>query len=258
MKENKFEQQLKNRLEEARLDIPFYFFEETTSTNDLAKEWVKSQPTHGTLFLARKQHAGRGTYGRTFFSERGGIYCSLLIHIKDWHFKSDHVGTLFTAVAVREAVYHVLGMKLELKWVNDLFWKGKKVGGILTEKAFNTDWLVVGIGLNVEDRLADFPDELKEVVSTLETDDPNDEIKVSLVVAIVKYMLEKGKLSCEHEMMRRYKEGLFILKQQVEIVYGDELFQVQVLDVDPWGRLAVQKSCGEILYLQAGEVKLIV
>ena len=256
MNESKFEYHLKNGLKEAALDLSLRFFEETTSTNDLAKAFVKSEPTHGTLFLARRQGAGRGTYGRSFISEPGGIYCSLLIHIKAWHFQNADLATLFTAVAVREAVYDVLGIQLKLKWVNDLFLQGRKVGGILTEKQFDSDWLVIGMGLNVSNQLDTFPDELKQIVTTMGIDDSDDRIKADLVVAIMRYMLKQGKLSCKNEVMRRYLDHLFILNQQVEVAYGSDSFQVQVLDVDDLGQLVVQKPCGEVLSLQAGEVKL--
>lgn len=257
MNESKFEQHLQRKLKEAQLALPLHFFEEIASTNELAKKVMLVRPIHGSIFMARRQQAGRGTYGRSFFSEIGGIYCSLLINVNEWHFEDPALATIFTAVAVKEAVHDVLGMRLELKWVNDLFLKGKKVGGILTEKQFNTDWLVVGIGLNVSSRLESFPGELRRIVSTLAIDDSDDEIKASLVVAIVKYMFKKGKLSCKNEVMTLYKASLFILNQQVELVYGDALFRVYVSDVDLLGRLVVQKACGETLYLQAGEVKLV-
>lgn len=256
MNESKFEQYLKNGLKEMELDFPLHFFEETTSTNDLAKAFIKPQSIHGTLFIARKQNAGRGTYGRSFISKSGGIYCSLLIHVKEWHFKNIDLATIFAAVAVREAVHDVLGLQLELKWVNDLFLQGRKVGGILTEKQFDSNWLVIGIGLNVSNRLEEFPDELKQIVTTIGIDDPDDRIKAMLVVTIINYILKKGKLSCKNEVMRCYLKNLFILNQQVEISYGSDLLQVHVLGVNDSGQLIVQKSCGDILYLQAGEVKL--
>lgn len=256
MNESKFKQYLKSGLKEMALDIPFHFFEETTSTNDLAKSLEKSQPIHGTLVIARRQNAGRGTYGRSFISRTGGIYCSLLIHVKAWHFKEIELATIFGAVAVREAVRDVLDIQLELKWVNDLFLQGRKVGGILTEKQFDSDWLIMGIGLNVSNKLADFPDALKQIVTTIGIEDSDDQIKAKLVVMMVNYILKKGRLSCKNEVMRCYLENLFILNQQVEIAYGSELLQVHVLDVDDSGQLVVETSCGKILYLQAGEVKL--
>ena len=256
MNKSKFEQQLKRKWKTAQLNLPLHFFEVTTSTNDLAKERVTPSPAHGSIFIARRQIAGRGTYNRSFFSGMGGIYCSLLINVNEWHFEDKDFATFFTAVAVRNAVYDILKIELELKWVNDFFLQGRKIGGILTERQFGSNWLVIGIGLNVSNQLEDFPEILRTTVGTLGIQDSDDYIKASLIVSIIEHMLKKGELSCKNKMMMKYKESLFILNQQVKINYGGELFQACVLDVDSLGRLVVQKACGNVLYLQAGEVKL--
>ncbi|MCL2559499.1 MAG: biotin--[acetyl-CoA-carboxylase] ligase [Turicibacter sp.] len=257
MDKSKFEQQLKSELGAERTATTLHFFEETTSTNDLAKQQIRVKPVHGSAFIARRQSAGRGTYGRSFISETGGIYFSLLINVNDWHFKEPDLATIFTAVAVREAVADVLDVQLSLKWVNDLFLDGRKVGGILTEKQVDSDWLVIGIGLNVSNELATFPEALKDIVTTLKIADPHDQIKATLIIRIIRYLLKTSQLSSKEEVMQRYREYLFLLNQQVEISYGNELFQAHVLDVDDEGKLVVQKAGGEVLHLQAGSVKLV-
>lgn len=251
-----YETMIHNQLEEQDLMIPLHFFEETTSTNDVAKEMIQSNAFHGTTIVACKQNAGRGTYGRSFLSEVGGIYLSLMIHTREWQFKETQLTTIFVAVAVRWAVNDVLGIQLDLKWVNDLFLRGKKVGGILTEHVFGGDWMVIGIGLNISPLPRDFPDELKQIATTLGVDDPNHSIKAQLIGAIMNKILKPSQLSDKGQVLDHYKKGLFILNRHVWITYQNEEFEVLVQGVDQLGRLVVQTSCGEMLHLQTGDVRL--
>ncbi|MCL1991141.1 MAG: biotin--[acetyl-CoA-carboxylase] ligase [Defluviitaleaceae bacterium] len=251
-----YEMMIHDRLQVAGLSGPLYFFDDVSSTNDIAKERILSHPIHGAAVVATRQSAGRGTYGRSFLSETGGIYLSLMINSCDWHFKARQLATIFVAVAVKSAIDDVLGIQVDLKWVNDLFLKGRKVGGILTEQQVGSDWLVIGIGLNVSPLPNGFPDELKQIATTLGMDDFDHGIKANLIATIMKKMLQPSELSDQETVLKQYQAGLFILNRYVFIVDQKEEFEVLVQGVDPLGRLIVRKACGEVLHLQAGDVRL--
>ena len=125
------------------------------STNRRAAQLALEGAPHGTVILAGEQTAGQGRRGRRFASPAGkGLYLSLILRPEGWSLPDTLAVTGSAAVAVRQAVQQLCGIRLGIKWVNDLYYNGKKVCGILTE-AFTSlesgqiDHLVVGIGLNL-------------------------------------------------------------------------------------------------------------
>ena len=147
-------------------------FNTLPSSNRTAKEWAIAGAPHGSLVLAGEQTEGRGRRGRTFVSPAGkGVYFSLILRPEVGTAASLAV-TGSAAVAVYRAVQKLCGIELSIKWVNDLYYKGKKVCGILTEattdlESGHTEWLVVGIGLNLTASPADFGAELSGIASIM-------------------------------------------------------------------------------------------
>ena len=101
--------------------------------------------------LTAHQSAGRGRLGRRFESPAGkGVYCSVLLR-PEMPAANAQTATISAAVAVCRAVKKLCGLELAVKWVNDLYYQGRKVCGILTEagtdlESGQLEWLVVGIG----------------------------------------------------------------------------------------------------------------
>lgn len=136
---------------------PIYVYKEVSSTNDLLKEKVlmgKELLPHGTMVLAEHQTNGKGHSGKSFASPGGdGIYMSVLLRPQ----KTVGHSLLLSqsaAVAVHDGVEKQCGVSLEIKWVNDLLYEGRKVCGILTEAVtdFETgeiDFAVVGMGVRL-------------------------------------------------------------------------------------------------------------
>ena len=119
------------------------------STNDYAKALERQAFHDREVVLARSQSAGRGTFGKRWFSPLGGIYMSLTLTLD----KPVPLITLMTAFAVRSALSGLYHVDFEIKWPNDLLLFGKKVCGILTERVEKGDgrvYIVVGIGINLD------------------------------------------------------------------------------------------------------------
>ncbi len=127
--------------------------EDVDSTNEYAK--AKRAEGENLLILAKRQTAGKGTKGRSFSSEEGGVYLSTLTFYKS--FPSQNAFEIMTGAAV--AVCRTLkgyGFSPQIKWANDIFVDGKKIGGILIENSLCGGEIassVVGIGLNVNNLL---------------------------------------------------------------------------------------------------------
>ena len=255
--EKSFEGMLRNKLQDLNLSNRFYFHDEATSTNDLAKEMIADDFAHGTIIIAKSQVKGRGTYGRSFFSKQGtGIYMSIIIDVNEWHFKRSDLATIFTAVAASEAIIKVTKKSPRNKWVNDLFLDGLKIGGILTETILNSNMLVIGVGLNVSTKKEDFPENLQNVAGSLGIDDDTDEIKVLLITEIIRKMFFFSNISDFKECLSLYRLRSLILDQIVEVKIGNDLFAGYVLDINDYGQLVVRKESGEIVKLNCGEASI--
>ncbi len=124
------------------------------STNTRLRAMAAAGAPAGTALLALEQTAGRGTHGRSFQSPRGeGLYLSVLLRPR---VSLGDLLTLpgWTAVAVREAVEGACGAPAEIKWLNDVYLRGRKLAGILVELApidarGGAEYAVVGIGVNL-------------------------------------------------------------------------------------------------------------
>jgi birA, biotin-[acetyl-CoA-carboxylase] ligase region len=99
----------------------------------------------GTLIVANEQSEGRGRSGNGFLSKKGGVYFSLVLP----HDASDGVLlTLAAAAAVAQTSQNAVKNPedVKIKWVNDVYYRGRKLAGILTERLL--DKIVIGIGVN--------------------------------------------------------------------------------------------------------------
>ena len=243
----------KKRLTE-KLGDHLHYYQLIDSTNDVAKKvenWV-----HGMVIVAEEQTAGRGTYGRTFYSKAGsGIYMTLIINTDTWHFRHEKLATLYTAVAVSEAIADYTGISPMIKWVNDLFYNSKKIGGILTEKDFQSNKLIIGIGINLSGKQTDFPAEIKATAASLQLEPPLDNQAAALVAGIYEKMIYASELSDADRVLALYKEKLLLMGEVVELVCGREIFEAKVIDVDNEGRLVVLRD-GKRVVFGLGKVRV--
>jgi len=136
----------------------------TGSTNERAKELAATGAPHGTLVTADEQSAGRGRQGRTWVApRRSAVLMSLVLR------EYDALLPLRAAVAAREGLACGANMMHEpsIKWPNDLWVDGRKLGGILVEGRPQEGWAVLGMGLNVWTESEDFPPDLREIATSV-------------------------------------------------------------------------------------------
>ncbi len=142
--------------------------DEIDSTNRYLKDLCIQGAPDGTVVTAKRQSSGRGRFTRTFSSPEGGLYYSQLK--KNFPGGEDLVKiTQLVATAVRRAVEESTGIAADIKWINDLYVNGRKVCGILCESisiGAETD-IIIGIGINVNTSLDDYPEDLRDKVGSL-------------------------------------------------------------------------------------------
>jgi len=138
------------------------------STNDAAKELAMAGGKEGTVIISEEQTRGKGTRGRSWYSARKkGIYLSVILHPSRPNIS---LLPLMAGLAVNEAIFSTLDIRTKLKWPNDIIWGKEKLGGILCESGFlgnRVNFVILGIGLNVDHGKDDFPDEIRHQATSL-------------------------------------------------------------------------------------------
>lgn len=147
-----------------------FFREAIDSTNNLAVQLAVEGLPEGTAVIADSQSRGRGRHGREWLSPPGvNIYFSILLR-PDITPTSAFLITFMSAVSCASALRKTTGQDIRIKWPNDLVFKDKKLGGILTETKTSHDkilFAVTGTGINVNMRANDFPDYLQDSSTSL-------------------------------------------------------------------------------------------
>lgn len=165
--------------------------DEVGSTNDYAKSLAISGAKDGTLIIADQQNKGRGRMGRIWSSAKGkGIWMTLLLRPSIEPQKAQII-TLAASVAVVQALQPLLGERVKVKWPNDVLVDGKKICGILTEMSCeleNINYIVLGIGINVNQVVNDFPEEIRETATSINAilNNLEDIDRLSIIADILK------------------------------------------------------------------------
>ena len=144
--------------------------EEARSTNDLAWEAASRGAPEGWAVFAERQTAGRGQYGRRWESAPyQGLWFSVLLRPGISVAESPKLTGLLAEV-VAATIKQQTGCEASIKWPNDIYVSGRKVAGVLVEGRTASDGnyiAVAGIGVNVNQAVEDFPEELRGTAGSL-------------------------------------------------------------------------------------------
>ena len=227
-----------------------HFFD-TDSTNNEAKKLAADGAVEGTIVVSEAQNSGRGRLSRGFFSPASkGIWLSVILRPS---FAPQHASkcTLVTAVAVTKAIEKFTGIRCGIKWPNDIFYEGKKLVGILTEMNAEMDavnYIVIGIGINVNIAQAEFPEELQRIATSLQV--------ISGNAIERKELLSQVLVELESAYLEILKNGfLHILGQAVNVIGIDQTFSGIAKDIDEDGALLVETENG-VERVLAGDVSI--
>lgn len=231
----------------------------TVSTNADVRAAAISGVPEGYVVIAEEQSGGRGRLGRTFHSPRGsGIYISILLRPSDISADRAVFITTSAAIAVCEAIEKVTGESASIKWVNDIFARGSKVCGILTEAAFDAEYgsveyAVLGIGINVYTPDGGFSSELNGIAgSLLSRKSANTRARLCAEILHRVALWREGISSFADEYRRR----CFVTGKNVTVIRGGTSREATALDTDDKCRLIVKYDDGECEALSSGEISI--
>ena len=234
------------------------------STNKTAKQKVIEGAVNGTVILAEEQSGGRGRMGRTFFSPANkGLYMSFILK-PDFNVDKALLITAATAVAVCRAVRNMGGPEMQIKWVNDIFAKGRKVCGILTEAITNfesgrIDAIIIGIGVNCSLQNEEMPDEIRDTAGALSEITSRNRLAAEIINELMGIIAEFAGDKPYPEYIDEYRRRSMILRKDIKVyknVASDEYVNAKAIDISDEGGLIVIYENGVKETLNSGEISI--
>lgn len=265
-------------------------YDQLDSTNDEAKRLVRAaknngpaeqnrgdivKKLYGSVITARRQNAGRGRMGKSFFSPGGDcIYASFILPLPER--PAEQLITAAAAVAVCEALENTTAYKPGIKWVNDIIVGGKKVCGILAETIPEAVILGIGVNINIED--GGLPKELQGIAGSLRMSEKEKDDFFSALAEKVPFYVSSEKTggsSCAADKRADKRDGSFcpasdissvinayrkrsvIIGKSILVVQGDKKRPAAALGIADDGALIVKYEDGSTENLRAGEISVM-
>ena len=225
-------------------------FDELESTNTTLKGMAENGESEGTTVIAYRQSGGRGKLGRTFFSPDGGIYMSLLLRPKADSFKASMI-TVAAASAVAAAIEKVCGIACGIKWVNDIFYDGKKICGILTEAEINhkngmMNYAILGIGINLYKPKNGFPRQLSDTAGYLFENRKCFDEAPRLIAEIVNRFFDFYYELDGKKYLEEYRKRSVLIGSEIVYTSEDGVKNARVTGIDDCARLVIEENGREI------------
>lgn len=256
-------QEIVSRLTTRFVGRSIHYHEETASTNDVAIGLAAAGAEEGTVVVAEKQTSGRGRFGRKWFSPPGkNLILSLVLRPPFLPGRASQVA-ITTAVAAAVSLRDLFDLPALIKWPNDIYIRGRKTGGILTELSAELDrihHIVVGVGMNLNMTEDEVPAHLRTNCTSvlIETGNRCDRIQVAVT------FLE--------ELERRYrsllKEGFspiadewvalsLSLGQRIEARSEGRLYSGYPAGLDEDGSLLLRLDSGITRRISGGDIRIL-
>jgi BirA family transcriptional regulator, biotin operon repressor / biotin---[acetyl-CoA-carboxylase] ligase len=232
------------------------------STQRVAHRLAYDQSMEGTVVVAEEQTLGRGRMDRKWYSPKyTGIWMSIILRPKIPLPKAPQL-TLIAAVAVVQAIEELTELTPQIKWPNDILINGKKLTGILTELQAEADQInsvIIGMGINVNQALEDFPIELREIATSLAIEQGVFFSRSSIIRSVL--------TNLEKLYILYLEKGFFpikILWESYAISIGktikartlSNVIEGKALGITDDGVLKIEDHSGEIHYIYSADIDL--
>lgn len=238
-------------------------FKEIDSTNAYLMQLGKKGAPEWTVAVSEVQTSGRGRLGRVWHSPQGGLWFSILLH-PDLKPEYSHHINMICALSLADFLENEIKTKtnyqlsIDLKWPNDVLIQKKKLCGILLQSNIISDkinFLVVGIGINVNQTAEDFPGDLRDKATSLKIAGGRDWNRAELLGGFLEYFhkdyhyyLAQSDLLLDSYLEKVISKGEVIsLKQNGNTIKG--IFK----GLSPQGYLILQQGSEETV-ITTGEI----
>jgi BirA family biotin operon repressor/biotin-[acetyl-CoA-carboxylase] ligase len=250
--------EIKKNLKTKFLGKNIHFFKEVDSTNDVARELADEGAPEGTIVVAESQRSGKGRLGKKWISPSGGVWMTIILRPDIEPAKAPQL-TLVTGVAVAETLDQECGLNIGIKWPNDILIGDKKVSGILTQvktKNGKVDYVLVGIGIDLNLDISSFPPDLQGGATSLKAELDREIIGADLVQRFLQrfeILYSQFKEGEFREILTEWRKLSSTIGKYVEVHKKGRTVYGEAVGVNKDGKLILELDDGTLRKIISGE-----
>lgn len=240
----------------------FIVEDKVSSTNTVIKEMAEKGEGEFTVLIANSQTAGRGRFGRTFFSPpESGIYMSILLRPR-FSAQSSLYLTTCAAVCAARAIENASEIPAKIKWVNDIYLAERKVCGILTEASVDFEsgslnYAVIGIGINIFPPEGDFPPDIQKKAGSIFSSAFSGDVRSKIVADILNNFIEFYPQLEHKPFLEEYKRRSLLTGREILVLKADKSIPARADFIDDDFKIHVTYKDGSTDALSSGDVSLM-
>lgn len=256
---------IKSNLKTKLLGNKFEIFKTIDSTSSYLKRQAQNKAEEGLIVISENQTNGRGRMSRSFFSiSNTSIYMSILLR-PHMLITDINIITIVTAVSVLTAIENIVGIKLQIKWVNDILYNKKKLCGMLTEAAIESesgyvDYIVTGIGVNVNIPETDFPEDVKQKAISLREITNKYYDRNKLIAEIINNFEQNYFDLIENNgkdrIVNAYRKNLAMIGEKIKVMQGSQSYVAKAIGINDNAELIIETEDGEVKTINSGEISI--
>ncbi|MDD4876451.1 MAG: biotin--[acetyl-CoA-carboxylase] ligase [Dehalococcoidales bacterium] len=232
------------------------YYPSVNSTNELAKQEAQQGAEEGTVIIAGEQVAGKGRMQRVWLSPQGSIAMSVILY-PDLVYLPALI--MVASLAVVYSIEKTTGLEAEIKWPNDVLVDDKKICGILIENSMKgkvVDYTVIGIGLNANLKISEFPEIIYPATSL--SDELGREVPLLKIIRQLLIEIERLYLSLQtgDSVYEEWRSKLVTLGKEIRIKTGNTIYDGAAESVARDGSLYLRCLDGKLIKIVAGDASL--
>ncbi|MEN6508714.1 MAG: biotin--[acetyl-CoA-carboxylase] ligase [Smithella sp.] len=254
---------LKKNLAGKMIGHRLHYYKDIGSTNDEAFRLGEEGAPEGTVLIAESQSSGRGRMQRIWYSPPGAnIYTSMILRPPVGTIQATQI-PIAAGVAVAETINEFCPGKASIKWPNDVLIGGKKVCGILAQMKMSgqtVDFIVVGIGINVNLAREQYPHDIQEIATSLAIEAGREISRPDLIIRLYENMakwyreLTRNGFSAVRERWLNLSE---MIGKTVSVMFQNETVSGKAVGLDEDGSLILMTANNQKLTVSAGDATIL-
>ena len=241
------------------MNINILRYDTLDSTNTETANQAKLGAAEGLCIIAGQQTAGRGRQGRNWVSNPdSGLYFSILLRPK-LAAKYLPLITLMSGIAVHDTLKEY-GLKPDIKWVNDILIGDDKISGILAETVETKTGLAVVVGIGINLKSSNFPDEIAETATSIEIETGDFVTSDELAETLTRYLsyfyeILSGEGGTGEIIRHWHARSSYFSGKHVRVTLSGATFDGITDGLEENGGLRVKTIGGSVTIVQAGDVE---
>ncbi|MHB8137471.1 MAG: biotin--[acetyl-CoA-carboxylase] ligase [Smithellaceae bacterium] len=257
------QESLKQSLTGKMIGHRLHYYEEIGSTNDEAFRLGSSGASEGTVLIAESQSAGKGRMERTWHSPAGAnIYTSIILRPSFETMRATQI-PIAAGVAVAETLNKYCPGKVWLKWPNDVLIGGKKVCGILAQMKMSghaIDFVVVGVGINVNLTREQFPQDIQTIATSLAIEAGREISRLELIISLYENMAKWYRQLTENgfdSVKEKWLGFSDMIGKTISVMFREETVSGKAVGLDEDGALILLTAGNQTIKVSAGDATIL-